>query len=67
MENETSQVNVDHSKLLCRVVDVEASIGKSLQRFVEEKKSSLDDLVDLMRVELSKIELFNPSSDDTTI
>ena len=46
--------------LLCRVVDVEFSLLAAFKRFVEEEKSSLEDMMQLAREELSKMELFAP-------
>lgn len=47
--------------LLCKVVDVESALLTAFQRFVEEKKSSLEDMMLLAKEELSKMELFAPS------
>lgn len=55
---------VSREHLLCRVVDVELSLLGALRRFVEEEKSSLEDMMNLMREELSKMELFAPKFDD---
>ena len=51
----------DPRTILCRVVDVEIALGRSFQRFVEEQKGSLEDLMNLAREEFSKMELFTPS------
>lgn len=52
--------------LLCRVVDVEFSLLAAFKRFVEEEKSSLEDMMQLAREELSKMELFAPKVTDDT-
>lgn len=51
----------DPQTVLCKVIDVEAALGRSFQRFIEEKKGSLEDLVGIAREELSKMELFIPN------
>jgi len=51
--------------LLCRVVDVELSLLNAFKRFVEEEKSSLEDMMNLAREELSKMELFAPKTSDS--
>lgn len=53
----------DPRTILCRVVDVEMALGRSFQRFVEEQKGSLEDLMGLAREEFSKMELFTPGTD----
>lgn len=57
-----SDVNADSQPdprdILCRVVDVNNAIQSSFQKFVELEKKSLDDLVVLLRDELSQIEFF---------
>lgn len=53
-------------ELLCRVVDVEFSLLTAFKRFVEEEKSSLEDMMNLAREELSKMELFAPKVNDDT-
>lgn len=55
----------DPRTILCRVVDVEMALGRSFQRFVEEQKGSLEDLMNLAREEFSKMELFTPSSSES--
>lgn len=67
-ENTTDNLlsNADPKTILCRVIDVEAALAKSFQRFVEEQKGSLEELVDLARQELSKMELFVSAPNDTT-
>lgn len=67
MSETLEQTGPDPRTILCRVVDVEAALGRSFQRFVQEQKGSLDDLVSLAREELSKMELFASSPDDTVI
>jgi hypothetical protein len=39
------------------------ALGRSFQRFVEEQKGSLEDLMGLAREEFSKMELFTPGTD----
>jgi len=51
--------------LLCRVVDVESALLQAFRRFVEEQKSSLEDMMNLSREELSKMELFAPQFDES--
>lgn len=59
---------VDSAKetLLCRVVDVESSLLSAFKRFVEEEKKSLEDMMNLAREELSKMDLFAPKVTDDT-
>lgn len=66
-ENTTDNLlsNADPKTILCRVIDVETALAKSFQRFVEEQKGSLEELVDLARQELSKMELFVSAPNDT--
>jgi len=65
VQDET-QVNssVARETLLCRVVDVELSLLNAFRRFAEEEKSSLEDMMNLAREELSKMELFAPKLAD---
>ena len=57
---EDAQANELRSRLLCRVVDVESALLNAFQRFVEEQKNSLEDMMILAKEELSKMELFAP-------
>lgn len=59
----TTQDISKRRQLLCRVVDVESSLLTAFQRFIEEKKSSLEDMMLLAKEELSKMELFAPRLD----
>lgn len=64
---ETSSIEQENARdprreyLLCRVVDVESSLLMAFKRFSEEQKSSLEDMMNLVREELSKMELFMPN------
>ncbi len=60
------QPTTQRQELLCRVVDVELSLLTAFKRFVEEEKSSLEDMMNLAREELSKMELFAPKVTDDT-
>lgn len=60
------QPATQRQELLCRVVDVELSLLTAFKRFVEEEKSSLEDMMNLAREELSKMELFAPRVTDDT-
>lgn len=60
------QPSTQRQELLCRVVDVELSLLTAFKRFVEEEKSSLEDMMNLAREELSKMELFAPRVIDDT-
>lgn len=60
------QPATQRQELLCRVVDVEFSLLAAFRRFVEEEKSSLEDMMNLAREELSKMELFAPKVADDT-
>lgn len=60
------QPATQRQELLCRVVDVELSLLTAFKRFVEEEKSSLEDMMNLAREELSKMELFAPRVIDDT-
>ena len=61
MEN---QQNLDTSLILCRIVDVNSAIQKSFQKFLEVEGKTLEDLANIMREELSTLELFttNPAT-----
>lgn len=50
----------DPQTILCRVVDVNAAIQGSFVKFVESENKTLEDLANLLRDEMSKIELFAP-------
>jgi len=63
---EETKTNTQRQELLCRVVDVELSLLTAFKRFVEEEKSSLEDMMNLAREELSKMELFAPKVTDDT-
>lgn len=66
-QEQDSQMSSEfRAQLLCRVVDVETSLLTAFQRFIEEKKSSLEDMMLLAKEELSKIELFAPKSESET-
>lgn len=51
----------DPHNILCRIVDVNSAIQNSFQRFIESENKSLEDLANLLREEMSKIELFAPN------
>lgn len=55
----------DPSTILCRIVDVNGAIQNSFQRFLEGETKTLEDLANLMREEMSKIELFAPAAETT--
>lgn len=55
----------DPSTILCRIVDVNGAIQNSFQRFLEGETKTLEDLANLMREEMSKIELFAPAVEST--
>lgn len=66
-ETQTETQSAQRQELLCRVVDVELSILSAFKRFVDEEKSTLEDMMNLAREELSKMELFAPKvTDDST-
>ena len=66
-ETQTETQTAQRQELLCRVVDVELSILSAFKRFVDEEKSTLEDMMNLAREELSKMELFAPKvTDDST-
>jgi len=59
----TDQENTpDPSTILCRIVDVNNAIQNTFKRFLDSEGQSLDELATFLREELSKIELFAPSS-----
>jgi hypothetical protein len=60
-----STPNPDPSTILCRIVDVNGAIQQSFQRFIESENKTLEDLANIMREEMSKIELFAPSIVDS--
>ncbi len=66
-QTQTETQSAQRQELLCRVVDVELSILSAFKRFVDEEKSTLEDMMNLAREELSKMELFAPKvTDDST-
>ena len=66
-ETQTETQTAQRQELLCRVADVELSILSAFKRFVDEEKSTLEDMMNLAREELSKMELFAPKvTDDST-
>lgn len=60
-ESNQSENLPDPQNILCRIVDVNSAIQNSFQRFIESENKSLDDLANLLREEMSKIELFAPN------
>jgi len=61
----TEQENVpDPSTILCRILDVNNAIQNTFKRFLDSEGQSLDELATLLREELSKIELFVPTTQD---
>jgi len=62
-QEETQNNDTVRQHLLCKVVDVESALLTAFQRFVEEQKSSLEDMMLLAKEELSKMELFAPRTD----
>ena len=52
----------DPQTILCRIVDVNSAIQTSFQKFVESENKTLDGLAETLRNELSKLELFIPTS-----
>lgn len=57
----TTTTEPDPSTVLCRIVDVNGAIQTSFQRFVEIETKTLEELANLLREEMSKIELFVPN------
>jgi len=57
----TTTTEPEPSTVLCRIVDVNGAIQTSFQRFVESETKTLEELTNLMREEMSKIELFAPA------
>lgn len=53
----------DPSTILCRIVDVNAAIQNSFQRFLQSEGKTLEELANLMREEMSQLELFAPSTE----
>lgn len=53
----------DPNKLLCKIVDVNVAIQNSFKQFVEKEGKTLDELAELLREEMSKIELFLTQND----
>ena len=63
MSNEQTQLtNPDPRIVLCRVVDVDGAVQATFKRFIDEQKTSLDDFANIIREELSKMELFVPTN-----
>jgi len=56
----------DPATILCRIVDVNNAIQQSFQRFLQTENKTLDELAELMRDEMSRIELFAPAHEPTT-
>ena len=53
----------DPNTVLCRIVDINVAIQSSFQRFLESETKTLEDLANLMREEISRVELFAPAAD----
>jgi len=47
------------------VVDVDSAVQNTFKRFIEGEKSSLEDFSNIIREELSKMELFVPTGAST--
>ena len=63
METNTS-AQPDPQSVVCRVVDVNTAILNSFRRFHESDGKTLDDLAELLKDEMSKLELFIPAIED---
>jgi len=63
MTTETTQ-NPDPNTILCRIVDVNAAIQNSFKKFLDAEGKTLDELANLLREEMSQIELFAPSASE---
>jgi len=61
-ENMTPENGPDPSTILCRVVDVNTAIQNSFRRFLESEGKTLEDLANLIREEMSQMELFIPNA-----
>jgi hypothetical protein len=59
MSSETVH-NPDPQTILCRVVDVNNAIQNSFVKFTETENKTLEELANLLKEEMSKIELFAP-------
>lgn len=62
---DVSAEQTDPRLILCRVVDVNQAIQSSFARFIESENKSLEDFAMLLREEMSRIELFVPSTTAT--
>ena len=52
----------NQQNVLCRVTDVNKSIQTSFQRFLQTESKTLEDLANFIGEEMSKMELFVPST-----
>jgi len=60
-QESTQSPEHDPNTILCRIVDVNLAIQNAFQVFIQSENKTLDELANLMRDEMSKIELFAPS------
>lgn len=60
-ETETETEGPDSSTILCRIVDVNNAIQNSFKKFLDSESKTLDDMANLLREEMSQIELFAPT------
>ena len=58
---DTTNVVKDPSLVLCRVVDVNNAMQNSFQKFAETENKTLQELAEIIREELGKLELFLPA------
>ena len=59
--------NPDPKTILCRVMDVNSAIQTSFKKFVESDNKTLDDLANILRDEMSKMELFVPQANSSEV
>ena len=56
----------DPSIILCRVIDVNNAIQNTFQKFLSAEGKTLEDLANILKDEMSTIELFAPQVDNST-
>ncbi len=58
--------NPDPSTVLCKVIDVNQAVQNSFKKFLDSEGKTLDELANILRDEMSQIELFVSSAGELT-
>jgi hypothetical protein len=62
----TQQQGSDPSTILCSVVDINQAIQNTFKKFLNTEGKTLEDLANMLREEMSQIELFAPATESET-